>query len=167
MLGPDRSRASLTPHAPSDRAFALGLAFLSFVSVAALHAPVALAQARTRALDLPLYQPELGQSAVPAYRPHKIILELDANTPRPGFGRVLASDAAPQRLASSGLAGVDALNAAYGVTVYEPLFPTETAPVPGSPDEDLTRFYVVELAPGMSLEQALADYGAAAGVKGA
>ena len=95
MLGPDRSRAFQIPHALSGRVLGLGLVFLMLAMVSS----TAHSQVRARALDLPLYQPELGQSAVPAYHPHKIILELDANTPRPGFGTLQRSDAARLRLA--------------------------------------------------------------------
>jgi subtilisin family serine protease len=132
-----------------------------------LSASTAGAQARARVLDLPLYEPEAGRTRVPAYHARKIVLEMAPGTPRPGFGRLARPGALPQRLASSGLAGLDAVHAAHGVVVYEPLFPQQAPPPAGSSGEDLTRFYVVELPAGGSLAAALADYAAAPGVAGA
>ena len=55
----------------------------------------------------------------------------------------------------------------YAPVVYEPLFPTATPPVPGSRDEDLTRFYVVELPEGGDIAHARADYATVPGIAGA
>ncbi len=163
MLGSarPRRRLPLCPRVP------FALLALGALGVATLAAGPAAAQARGRVLDLPLYEPAQGKTALPAYHPRKLVLELAADAPRPGFGGSARPGAVPQRLASSGLAGLDALNAAHGVTVFTPMFPTATLPIPGSGDEDLTRFYVVEFPAGVALEQALVDYAAVPGVVGA
>jgi len=142
------------------------LGFGTFAALVIGSAPAA-AQARARVLDLPLYEPAQGKTALPAYHPQKLVLELAPGAPRPGFGASLRPTAVPQRLAASGLAGLDALNAAHAVTVFTPVFPTATLPAPGSGDEDLTRYYVVEFPAGVSLAQALAEYAAVPGVVGA
>ncbi len=103
----------------------------------------------------------------PNVHPHKLILELTAGTPRPGLGRVQRSNALPERLSSSGIAALDAVHALYHPLVFEPLFPNAVPPPIGSNDEDLTRFYVVELPATAMLSDALADYAAVPGVAGA
>ncbi|NOT33120.1 MAG: S8 family serine peptidase [Candidatus Eisenbacteria bacterium] len=104
---------------------------------------------------------------VPNVHPHRLVLELAPGSPRPGFGQALRPGAAPDRLASSGLAELDAVHARYEPLVYEPMFPTARPPAAGSSGEDLTRFYLVELPASANLSQALADYGAVQGVVGA
>ena len=160
MLGPARSRLRIPASIAAVAGLALGVAVAGW-------APPAAAQARGRVLDLPLYEPAAGRTAVPAYHARKLVLEMAPSTPRPGFGGVVRPGLAPLRLASSGVVALDAVNARYGAFVHEPLFPTATAPDPGAPVEDLTRFYVVELPEGAPLEQALADYAAVPGVLGA
>src|SRR5262245_58219047 len=81
----------------------------------------------------------------PNVDPHRLVLELTPGTPRPGLGRVRRTGMAPEPLASSGLPALDAVHARYQPLVYEPMFPTARPPVAGSRDEDLTRFYLVEL----------------------
>src|SRR5262245_25364911 len=104
----------------------------------------------------------LAAAAAPARHPHQLVLELAPGTPRPGFDRAVLSGAMPERLASSGLPAIDALNARYAPLVYEPMFAGAVPPPPGAPPdaEDLTRFYLVELPEGASLDAALADYAA-------
>ncbi len=114
----------------------------------------------------PLAAPSEAMST-PNVHPHRLVLELDSGTPRPGFGHAQRPDAEPNRLASSGLSALDVVHARYQPRVYEPMFPTATPPAPGSNDEDLTRFYIVELPANASLSQALADYGSVRGVAGA
>ena len=158
MLGP----------APSRPAAFAPITALSLLLVGAAAWPAtALAQVRGRALDLPLYEPEKGRFAVPAYHARKIVLELAPDTPRPGFGRVVKPNVLSERLASSGLPALDAVHASHGVVVNEPLFPAALPADPSAPGGDLTRFYVVVLPEGASLAQALADYAAVPGVVGA
>ncbi len=128
--------------------------------------PVA-AQVRARVLDLPLYEPAEGRTALPAYHPQKLVLELGPEAPRPGFGSSFRPEAVPQRLSASGLGALDALNAVHAVTLFTPMFPMATLPAAGSGDEDLTRWYIVEFPAGVSLVQALVEYAGVPGVVGA
>ena len=122
MLGHARPRR--TRFVPS----AALLATLLTAALPALGASPAAAQVRARVLDLPLYEPAQGRTALPAYHPQKIVLELGPDAPRPGFGSSFHRDAVPQRLAASGLGALDALNAAHAVTVFTPMFPMALAP---------------------------------------
>ncbi len=103
----------------------------------------------------------------PNVHPHKLVLELSPGTPRPGHGHVERPNARPERLSSSGIAALDAVHARYQPLVFEPLFPTAVPPPFGSDDEDLTRFYVIELPATAILSDALADYAAVPGVASA
>lgn len=116
---------------------------------------------------LMLAGPTTATRAAPNVHPHRLVLELAAGTPRPGHGRAQRPHAPSDRLASSGLPELDAVHARHQPLVYEPMFPTATPPPPGSQQEDLTRFYLVELPANGNLAQALADYGAVPGVAGA
>jgi subtilisin family serine protease len=129
--------------------------------------PGAQAQPRGRHLDLPLYEPEQGRATLPAYHPHKFILELEPGTPRPGHDRAVRPNAARESVRSSGIGALDAMNAVYAPLVYVPMFPAAPTPALGSRDEDLSRFYVVELPASASLTQALEDYASIEGVAGA
>ncbi len=125
------------------------------------------AQARARVLDLPLYEPADGRTQVPAYHARKFVIELAGGTPRPGHDRTARPDEAPVLLSATGIASLDALQAAYGAFGVEPMFPGVKPPAAGSADEDLTRFYIVHLPAGAALERALADYGALPEIAGA
>ncbi len=161
MLGNARSRPIRHGSSPA----LLGVLLLA--TLPALGSVPAIAQVRARVLDLPLYEPAQGKTALPAYHPQKIVLELGPDAPRPGFGSSFRREAVPQRLAASGLGALDALNAGHAVTVFTPMFPAATPPAIGSGDEDLTRWYIVEFPAGVSLAQALVDYAEIPGVVGA
>ena len=118
-------------------------------------------------LSLTLASPTTAAPGVQNVGAHRLVLELAPGTPRPGLGHVQRPDAAPDRLASSGLPELDAVHARYQPLVYEPMFPTATPPPPGSMDEDLTRFYLLELPANAILSQALVDYRSVQGVTGA
>jgi subtilisin family serine protease len=111
-----------------------------------------------RVLDLPLYAPESGQAAVPAYDAHKLVVAFAPDAPRPVPGAALTRDTiAPL---ATGLSTLDALDAQFGVSALEPLFP-------GATDPSLARFYVVHLGPGAALDAGIAAYAGAAGVTSA
>src|SRR5262245_47662511 len=88
--------------------------FLAAVILSLAHAsPVRAA----RILDLPLYDPALGRTAVPAYDPHRIVLELKSDGPRllapPASLRGLHAETESQLLSirptATGVAAIDQL----------------------------------------------------------
>jgi subtilisin family serine protease len=113
-----------------------------------------------------LAAPSVGAPG-PAHHPRRLILELAPGTPRPGLGTSQLPGVASRRLASSGMAALDAVHARHEPVVYEPMFPSARTTAPGAGEEDLTRFYTIELPEGASLGSALADYTAVPGVRSA
>jgi len=146
-LASPRRRAGFLP--------ALALVAACAPSLAAGDVAAAAVPAR-RALDLPLYAPESGLTAVPAYAAHKFVLELPADGPR-----LAPAPTAPGRTASAiaplttGLAALDALDAQFGVAALEPLFAGAVPPAPGAHTPDLSRYYVVHLPAGAALRKRL------------
>ena len=64
-----------------------------------------------------------------------------------------------------GLAGADEVAGDLGGVAFEPEFPGELAPPPGSTETDFTTFYIVHLPPGVQAEAALGRFRALAGVE--
>ena len=143
-------------------------AVLFLAAATLLLAPASPVRAAARVLDLPLYDPARGQTAVPAYDARRIVLELKADGPRllaaPGSLRGAPAETESRlysvRPTSTGVAAIDQLDARYGVLSLEPVFRGEVQPDPASGLEDLTRFYVIELPEGADLEGALEAYAA-------
>lgn len=106
-------------------------------------------------LDLPVRVPGgPGAVAGPAYRGDLIELRL-----APAFSRMAASRTSGlARVDVLGVARVDALARTLGGAWFEPLFPAEIAPPPGSDEPDFTAFYVAHLPPGVALAEALAQF---------
>ena len=109
-----------------------------------------------------LAAPAATADATVQYDPRRIVLELAPETPRPRRGLARSLAGAP---ALTGIASIDAVNAALGVTAWEPGFP-EAYWRADSP-EDLSRFLVVTLPDGASLASALAAYAGVAGIAAA
>jgi subtilisin family serine protease len=59
-----------------------------------------------------------------------------------------------------GVAGVDRLARSLGGAWFEPLFPGEAPPPPGSDDPDFTSYFVAHLPPGVALGEALDRFAA-------
>jgi len=157
MIGP---RRPASPHRGARLVAALALVAACAPAVLPGPATAAAVPAR-RVLDLPLYAPESGLTAVPAYAAHKFVLELAPDGPRPAPAGLRSDAVAPR---ATGLAALDALDARFAVTALEPLFTGATPPAPGTHMPDLSRFYVVHLPDGAALAEALAAYAGAPGV---
>jgi subtilisin family serine protease len=122
---------------------------------------VAAAQGWRVELDLPLYDPASGRTAVPAYAAHKLELRLAA----PLAERIVRPEGNVARL---GDAALDAALAAAGARTVEPEFSLPPAAfAPGGDDHGLSRYYIVHLEPGADLAQALALLRQAPGVESA
>ncbi len=121
---------------------------------------LALAPARAGAAldrDLPLRAPGVaGASAGPAWRGDLVELRLSPAAARAANGGVTGRARSPVL----GVAALDRVAARLGGVAFEPLFPAETAPPPGSAEPDFTSFYVAHLPAGAALAEALERFAA-------
>jgi len=112
------------------------------------------------ALDLPLFDPAVGQTQTPGYHARRFEIRLAPQAAPSDPSLVRAQG-------RTGVFGVDRLLARFGAVAIEPEFPGAEPPAPGSGAEDLRAYYIVQLPAGVALPEALGAFRAEASVRGA
>jgi subtilisin family serine protease len=138
------------------------------LAFAALAAPSAAHSAETKpGLSFPILDSARGLSSGAAYAADRIEIRLTADAARatPQRGQMVSALRRPH-LSRLGVAAVDAAAGALGVW-FEPEFPGERPPDPGSRATDFTTFYIAHVPAGTDFVSALERFRGAAGVASA